>query len=76
MKIFAYGLVITLAILHQDFWFWNDSTLVFGFMPVGLAYHGLYSVMASAVWAFVLFKAWPSHLDEFADSPYEEEARS
>jgi hypothetical protein len=30
---------IVLGLAHQDLWFWRDSTLVFGFLPVGLAYH-------------------------------------
>ena len=42
-----YGLVVVLALLHQDFWFWDDPTLVFDFMPVGLFYHALYSIAAS-----------------------------
>ena len=28
--------VILLAILHHDFWFWDDRRLVLGFMPIGL----------------------------------------
>ena len=34
-----WGLVVLLIILHQDNWLWNDTTLVFGFMPIGLVYH-------------------------------------
>ena len=36
---------VVLAILHQDFWNWDNKNLVFGFMPVGLAYHALYSLV-------------------------------
>ena len=32
----AWGLVAVIAILHYDFWFWDDRTLVFGFVPIGL----------------------------------------
>ncbi len=40
MKRVTIGLLVLLAVLHQDFWWWDDGhTLVFGFMPVGLAYH-------------------------------------
>lgn len=30
--------------LHQDFWFWKSSELVFGILPIGLAYHAGYCV--------------------------------
>ncbi len=33
--------ILVLGLLHQDFWFWDDPTLIFGFLPVGLAYHAL-----------------------------------
>jgi len=43
--------VIALIILHQDFWFWDTyEPLVFGFMPIGLAYHVGLSIAASVVW--------------------------
>ena len=52
-------------VLHQDFWFWRTARpLVFGFLPVGLAYQAAFSVAASGVlWLLVRF-AWPSHLEE------------
>ncbi len=67
MKKLIYGGLVLLAILHQDFWWWHDSTLVFGFMPVGLAYHALYSVVAGLAWYLVLTYAWPSELERFAE---------
>ena len=55
--------VAALYILHQDIWFWRSSHLVFGFIPIGLFYHGLFSVAASLLmWLLVTF-AWPSHLE-------------
>ena len=55
--------VAALYILHQDIWFWRSSHLVFGFIPIGLSYHGLFSVAASLLmWLLVTF-AWPSHLE-------------
>ena len=55
--------VAALYILHQDVWFWRSSRLVFGFIPIGLFYHGLFSVAASLLmWLLVTF-AWPSHLE-------------
>lgn len=63
-RTWIYLLVILLAIFHQDFWLWNDVRLVFGFMPVGLAYHALYSVAAALIWALAVRYAWPSLIDE------------
>ena len=58
---------VVLAILHQDFWNWDSASLVFGFMPIGLAYHALYSLVAATFWAIVMKFAWPDHLEEWAE---------
>lgn len=57
---------VVLAILHQDSWNWDNKNLVFGFMPVGLAYHAGYSIMAAVFWGIVIKVAWPSELEEWA----------
>jgi hypothetical protein len=57
---------VVLFVLHQDFWWWDDRTLLFGFMPAGLAYHMLYSILAGSLWALTVKFAWPSHVEEFA----------
>lgn len=57
-------LVLGVFLLHQDFWNWRKSDLVFGFLPVGLAYHAAYAVLsAMMMWVLVKF-AWPKELDE------------
>jgi hypothetical protein len=58
-------LILVLYALHQDVWNWREARpLVFGFLPVGLAYHVAYSVAASVLlWALVKW-AWPTHLEE------------
>lgn len=56
-----------LAILHHDFWNWDNSNLVFGFLPAGLGYHALYSVVAATFWALIVKFAWPSHIEEWAE---------
>ena len=43
-------LFAVLVVLHHDFWFWDDSQLVFGFLPIGLGYQILISIAASALW--------------------------
>jgi hypothetical protein len=56
--------VIVVIALHQDIWFWTDKTLVFGFLPVGFAYHIGYSFLAAVtLWILVRF-AWPRQLEE------------
>ena len=33
---------------HQDFWWWRTARpLVFGFLPIGLAYHAVYCMAAA-----------------------------
>lgn len=57
-------LVIAVYILHQDFWNWTKSEpLVFGFLPIGLAYHTGYSVLAAITMAVLVKFAWPKHLE-------------
>ena len=64
------ALVVALYLLHQDVWFWDAARpLVFGFLPVGLFYHAVYSLaVAGLMWALVRF-AWPAHLEADAESP-------
>ena len=67
--------VAALYILHQDIWFWRSSHLVFGFIPIGLFYQGLFSGAAALLmWLLVTF-AWPSHLErEVETTSTEDEA--
>ena len=65
----AWGLVIALGILHYDFWYWDDRSLVFGFLPIGLAFHAALSVAAAITWALVVKFAWPAHIEAWAEQP-------
>tara|TARA_R110002049_G_scaffold4601_5_gene32244 strand:- start:343461 stop:343709 length:249 start_codon:yes stop_codon:yes gene_type:complete len=60
------GLVLLLLILHQDNWFWNDGTLLLGFMPIGLFWHACISIAASITWFLATKIAWP--LDDSIES--------
>jgi hypothetical protein len=62
------ALVMLLYVLHQDVWFWSSiRPLLFGFLPVGLAYHAAYCVaIAALMWLLVRY-AWPSHLEAAAE---------
>ena len=72
MKNVVYALIVIMAIIHQDFWWWDNKTLVFGFMPLGLFYHALFSCMAAGVWALAIKWAWPSDIEEWAESADEQ----
>ena len=56
-------MVLLVYALHQDLWFWHDRTLVLGFLPVGLAYHAAYSILAAIMMAVLVRFAWPAHLE-------------
>ncbi|MDP1561536.1 MAG: DUF3311 domain-containing protein [Pirellulaceae bacterium] len=51
-----------LLLLHHDFWFWENDYLVGGFMPIGLAYHVVYSMVVTVTWVILTFKFWPQDL--------------
>ena len=68
------GLVLLVA-LHQDFWLWDDPTLVWGFLPAGLAYHVVYSCLTALYWALALRFAWPQDAEAFAEAGRERRPR-
>lgn len=60
-------LVAVFFLLHQDVWNWQRvDPLLFGFLPVGLWYHALYSVAAAGVMWVLVRHAWP--IDSQSDS--------
>ena len=66
--------VVALYVLHQDIWFWRTAhPLVFGFLPIGLFYHGCFSIAAAGLmWLLVKF-AWPGHLESEVEHKSEED---
>ncbi len=57
-------LVVAVYVLHQDFWNWKKpEPLIFGFLPIGLAYHAGYSILAAIMMAVLVKFAWPAHLE-------------
>ena len=63
-RLLLVAVVAALYLLHQDVWFWREARpLVFGFLPVGLAYHGLYCVAVSLLMWTLTRIAWPAHLE-------------
>jgi hypothetical protein len=68
MKRVVIALVVLLIALHQDFWWWDDiEPLVFGFLPIGLAYHAFLSLAAAAVWALAVKYCWPANVEVLED---------
>ena len=59
------ALTIAVYLLHQDYWNWREyKPLLFGFLPVGLTYHALYSIGAAVLMALLVKFAWPTHLEK------------
>jgi hypothetical protein len=55
---------VALYALHQDVWFWRTARpLLFGFLPVGLTYHALFTVAAALLMAALVRLAWPHRLE-------------
>ncbi len=63
MKYVIWFLVITLVVLHQDYWNWDKSELVFDFMPFTMAYNIAISLATVVVWILATTFCWPDHLD-------------
>jgi len=58
------ALVAAVYVLHQDFWNWKKADpLIFGFLPIGLAYQAGYSILAAALMAVLVRTIWPAHLE-------------
>lgn len=61
------ALVLVLLILRHDYWWWDDARpLLFGFLPVGLWWQALVTLLAAVMmWLLVRF-AWPKQLEDEA----------
>lgn len=66
MQAVVWTLVVLLMILHQDYWYWEDKTLVFGFLPIGLFYQACISIAASVTWLLATKHCWPEDLEAAA----------
>jgi hypothetical protein len=54
-------------VLRHDYWFWNTPyPLLFGFLPVGLWWQGVVSILAAVLMALVVRFAWPQELEDEA----------
>jgi hypothetical protein len=70
-------LILGVYVLHQDFWNWRTAEpLVFGFLPIGLAYHAGYSVLASIMMAVLVKFVWPKHLESVEPHGHAQKSQS
>lgn len=68
-------LVLAVYLLHQDIWLWRGiRPLVFGFLPVGLAYHIGYMFLVSGLMWILVRCAWPEDEPDSAERHAEERA--
>jgi Protein of unknown function (DUF3311) len=69
MKKLVYAMIVLLALAHQDFWWWDRiDPLVFGFIPIGLAYQAGVSIAAATLWAMAVKFCWPKGLEGETDA--------
>ncbi len=62
----VYALTLIVLVLHQDFWnFERVGPLVFGVLPIGLAYHAAYSIVCAILMALLVAFAWPRELEQY-----------
>jgi hypothetical protein len=64
MPLIAWIMTLVLLVLHQDWWLWDNQTMLFGFVPVGLGWHIGISISASAMWAWIVWCRWPADLED------------
>ena len=58
-------IVLIVLVLRHDYWWWDDARpLLFGFLPVGLWWQAVVTLLAAGtMWMLVKF-AWPGHLEK------------
>jgi len=59
-RLLVWILVPLLIVAQQDYWQWDNDTLLFGFLPYSLAWHMGVSLAAAGSWLAVARFAWPS----------------
>lgn len=62
----AWGLVGLVTVLHCDFWWWDSTAIVLGFVPLTLAHQVGITLLAALAWALVMRFAWPHEVEEWA----------
>jgi hypothetical protein len=61
-------LFLAVLVLRNDLWNWKTPhPLLFGFLPVGLWWQGLVSILAAVMMWLMVRLAWPHHLERLAE---------
>jgi len=62
---------VLVLFLRHDYWNWDTpGHLLFGFLPVGLWWQALVTILASIMMFLMVTLAWPHHLEEKASSEF------
>ncbi len=69
MKYIVWCLLALLVVLHQDYWQWDNATLVWDFLPLTLVWHGGLSLAAAGVWLLAVNYCWPIAVDRVQSGP-------
>ena len=57
--------------LRHDYWNWDTpGYLLFGFLPVGLWWQALVTILASIMMWLMVTLAWPTHLEQCPPSEF------
>ena len=67
--ILLFLLIVAVYAAHQDYWNWSKTDLIFGFVPIGLAYHAGYAIACAVLMAILVKTAWPKHLERDETEP-------
>ena len=62
MRWIVWLMLVALVVLHQDYWQFHDGSVVYGFLPYGMAYHIYLSVVAMGIWLLAVKFCWPHKL--------------
>ena len=74
MKNVVIALFIIMLVIHQDFWYWDDASLVFGFMPIGLFYHAVFSICCAVLGGLAIKYVWPTELEAHSETPVDNQS--
>ena len=65
------AIFLLVLFLRHDYWNWDTpGYLLFGFLPVGLWWQALVTILASIMMWLMVTLAWPSHLEQKTSSDF------
>jgi hypothetical protein len=68
-KLLLLLLIVAVYAAHQDLWNWGKADpMIFGFLPIGLAYHAAFSIACAVLMAILVKTAWPKELEDTEDA--------